>query len=86
MFEVHTNMTTSMERVWHDSGVRQQNSCILESDRITRRCLRMLPACGSNGCSHIGEPSILNKIYLNPHVIEFNTTFLPEFKDLSVAI
>lgn len=86
MFKVHTNMAASAERDWRDSGVRQQNSCVLVSDRITRRCLWMLPACGCNGCSHIGEASILNKIYLNPHVIECITTFLPDFKDLSVAI
>lgn len=86
MFKIHTNMATSVEGDWHDSGVRPQNGCALASDCITERCLRMLAACGYNGWSDVREASLLNKIDLNPHVIKQNTTSSSEFKDLSVAI
>lgn len=52
---------------------RQLNGYVLASSCIPKMCLRMLPACGCNGRSHVGEASLLYRVDWNPYVIEQNT-------------
>lgn len=48
---------------------RQQNGYVLASSCIPKMCLKMLPACGCNGRSHVGEASLLYRVDWNPYVI-----------------
>lgn len=55
-------------------GGRKQNGYVLASGCIPKMCSRMLPACGCNGTSHVGEAGLLCRVDWNSYVIEENTT------------